>query len=152
MSRIIGIYAIQDNNDYKYHGFTHDHSICVIEDGKITDYLQLERHSRRKYDNRMPAYLEELIDNQLINIESEDIIVSVNSFIGQSVVTKNGRFRIEPLSSMALVLEPQKAFCSYTRNWDETQLEAYVISHELAHIGSNLPFYGEFKDNSLLIQ
>ena len=37
------------------------------------------------------------------------------------------------------------------RGWNNKNNEAYSISHELAHIGTNLPFYGNFKDNSLLI-
>jgi carbamoyltransferase len=151
MSKIIGIYAIPDCGTFQYPGFTHDHSICIMEDGVITDYLQLERYSGRKYDNRLPVFIDEMIDSGLVQMNSDDIIVAVNSFLGQSFISHNGSFRVEALSPQKIDPELQKTHCSVTRGWDRQEQQAFIISHELAHIGANLPFSGEFQENSLLI-
>ena len=62
MKPTIAIYGIRDRGDFDYPNYIHDHSICVMEDGCITHYLQLERWTRRKYDNHLHLHLEDLID------------------------------------------------------------------------------------------
>ncbi len=146
----IGIYAIQDPHDLENPAYTHDHSICVMQDGKVEQYLQLERHTRRKYDNQMHLHLEELIDQNLIpDAENADWIF-VNSFVGASFKSQNGRFRAETKSRTKLKLQPtpMKASAQFN-NGPRTKITAYSIDHELAHVYSNLPFYGPFRENSL---
>ena len=150
MERVIGIYGIQDYNTFEFPGFTHDHSVCVMEDGRITDYLQLERLSRRKYDNRMHLHIEDLLDNH-IKIDKDTVVVYANTFVGNSFISQNGRLRFEcaPRKSLMPIIEAGEG--RLVTEWDVRDVKSYSISHEIAHIGSCLPFYGKFKENSLLV-
>lgn len=152
MKPSIGIYAIRDRNEYPSPGYTHDHSICQMQAGKVQHYLQLERHTRRKYDNQMHLHLESLIDQGLIpNAQTADWVF-VNSFVGSSFLSKNGRFRVETKPRKKLKTTPVqvKGWGEFSK-WQGMEINAYSIDHELAHICSNLPFYGPFRENSLHI-
>lgn len=146
----IGIYAIQDPHGLEKPAYTHDHSICILQDGKVEQYLQLERHTRRKYDNQMHHHLESLIDQNLIHIAENADWVFVNSFVGSSFNSQNGRFRAETKSRSKLKLQPTPMKASgQFNNGPRTKITVYSIDHELAHVYSNLPFYGPFRENSL---
>lgn len=150
MRPTIGIYAIQDRDDYVYPGFTHDHSICQMHNGEVQNYLQLERHTRRKYDNQMHLHLEDFIDKNLLPNAAEADWIFVNSFVGTSFSSQKGRFcaATKPRSKLKLNMTPMKAFGEFA-NIGKTKINAYSIDHELAHVCSNLPFYGPFRENSL---
>ena len=148
----LAIYGIKDRYNFEYPGFTHDHNLCLMQNGKILQYLQLERFTRRKYDNRLDYFLEELIKNKELKLPDEFDFVSVNSFVGSAFISANGRIRFETNIKENLSTELEKGIGYYQNEiWEGKELEAFNCSHELAHIGSCLPFFGEFKENSLLI-
>lgn len=152
MTTTLAIYGIRDRYDFEYPGFTHDHNVCVMQDGKITQYLHLERYTRRKYDNRLHVFIEELLEKKMIDLPNNFEIVSVNSFVGSAFISKNGRVRIEPTSPRIVSADLQVASAWFQRqDWEGKAIRAYEVSHELAHIFSCLPFYGDLKDNSLLV-
>ncbi|ATA68144.1 hypothetical protein CGC48_05565 [Capnocytophaga cynodegmi] len=148
----LAIYGIKDRNDFMYPEFTHDHNLCLMQNGKILQYLQLERLTRRKYDNRLDLFLEDLIENKQIDLPDEFDFVSINSFVGNAFISKNGRFRFESSIETDLSTDLQKGFFTYQHNLrGSKEINAYNCPHELAHIFSCLPFFGKFKENSLLI-
>jgi predicted NodU family carbamoyl transferase len=65
-----------------------------MRDGEILQYLQLERYTRQKHDNRLDLYLEELIDKDLIKLPEEFDIINVNSFVGNAFISKNGMLNV----------------------------------------------------------
>ncbi|MBR4265499.1 MAG: hypothetical protein IKQ46_05505 [Bacteroidales bacterium] len=147
----IAIYGIKDRNTFEYPAYVHDHNICVMTDGKIVQYLQLERYSRRKYDNRLDVYIEKLIDKKIIDCPEDFDLVCVNDFVGNAFVSQNGRLRFEcdKQNKLSFELHNGDAYFQYD-GWNGKPINAYLCQHEIAHICSTLPFYGDFKDNSLL--
>lgn len=152
MRPTIAIYGIQDRNDYGLPGYTHDHSICRMEGGMITHYLQLERLTRRKYDNQMHLHIEDLIEQELIPFSEDADLIFVNSFVGNTFLSRNGRVRFEQIPRVTLTADLVPGFgWVETQKWGGKEYHAFSIDHELAHVSANLPFYGSFRDNSLLI-
>lgn len=152
MKPTIAIYGIPDRNQFENPGFTHDHSICTMQNGRIETYLQLERWSRRKYDNTLQNHIENFIDRGLINEPYNADWVFVNSFAGNAFLSRNGRIRFEtaPRKGLMTGLAPG---CGWVQKNDceGKEINAFSIDHELAHVCSNLPFHGIFRDNSLMI-
>ncbi|MCB9230367.1 MAG: hypothetical protein H6581_01785 [Bacteroidia bacterium] len=150
MKPTIAIYGIRDQAQTDSPGYTHDHSICVMENGKITHYLQLERHSRRKYDNQMHLHLESLIEDGLLPFPCEADLIFVNSFVGNSFISQTGKIRFEQVSRTQLTPDLIPGFARVeTEKWDGKEYPAFSMDHELAHVFSNLPFHGPFRENSL---
>jgi carbamoyltransferase len=148
----LAIYGIKDRHSYNYPGYTHDHNLCLMQDGKILQYLHLERYTRRKYDNRLDLFLEELIDNKQLELPDDFDLVNVNSFVGNAFISANGRVRFEASIQPKLSTDLEKGTAFFqSQLWEGKELNAYNCPHELAHIASCLPFFGEFKENSLLI-
>ena len=148
----LAIYGIKDRNLFEYPAYVHDHNVCIMQDGKVLQYLQLERFSRRKYDNRLDLFLEQLIEQKVINCPEDFDLVCVNDFVGNAFISQNGRLRFEADRMQNLSFDSVKANAYYQYDgWNGQELNAFLCQHEIAHICSNLPFYGEFKDNSLLI-
>jgi carbamoyltransferase len=76
----------------------------------------------------------------------------VNSFVGSSFISKNGRIRFDCNNLSHDLLTPVKGYCWIQVNdWEGFEVEAYSVSHEIAHAFSSVPFAGELKENSLLI-
>ena len=147
----LALYGIKDRNLFEYPAFVHDHNLCLMQDGEIIQYLQLERYSRRKYDNRLDLYIEELIDDDILHLHDDFDLVCVNDFVGNSFVSKNGRLRFEADSQSELNFElfDANGYFQY-EGWLGRDVCSYLCQHEIAHICSVLPFYGSFRDNSLL--
>lgn len=148
----LAIYGIKDRNLFEYPAYVHDHNVCIMQDGKVLQYLQLERFTRRKYDNRLDLFLEQLIEQKVIDCPEDFDLVCVNDFVGNAFISQNGRLRFEADRMQNLSFDSVKANAYYQYDgWNGKELNAFLCQHEIAHICSNLPFYGEFKDNSLLI-
>ncbi len=145
---IVGIWGIQDGSDNPQPGWTeyyptHDHSFCIIDvEGNVKSSIELERLTRVKHEHRLSKYIESF--NKYL--PEDFIVVSVNHLAGTSFISENGLWRIEnnPFEISDLIT-PTKVFIN------RKEREGYICSHELAHIGSMLPFIGKFKENSLLI-
>lgn len=148
----LAIYGIKDRNVFDNPAYVHDHNLCLWQDGKIIKYMQLERFSRKKYDNRLDLFIEDLIDNHVIDLPGEFDVVCVNDFVGNAFVSKNGRLRFEfnYCDKLDFSLGKGRGYFQYD-GWDGKPVEAFLCSHEVAHICSTLPFFGEFHNNSLLV-
>lgn len=143
----VGIYGIADIERRSYPVFTHDHNISVFSNGKLLHYIQLERITRRKYDNRLDEYLYVLLKTNDIVKKDMPTMVFVDNVVGRSFCSFQGDIRFEaPITDELLPYEEAGIL-----RWFGTEGKGYVISHELAHLFSCIPFYGNFKDNSLLI-
>lgn len=149
----LAIYGIKDRNSGKYPFFVHDHNLCLMQDGKIIQYLQLERYTRRKYDNRLDLFIEELIDNKTIALPDDFDLVCVNDYTGNAFISQNGRLHFEAnhQKNLATQLIPARAYYNDAEGLNGKDLKAYCCPHELAHIFSCTPFYGNFNENSLLV-
>ncbi len=146
MKQVVGFYG-QSNK------WTHDHSVTFSTEGKITDYLHLERMTRKKYDNRIPDNLLKIINSYGYDHYELDF-TSVNTFslgndffkkADSSIVSSDRSLNIdtEPISDLKHRFVKADIFGS--------KKEILVVPHELAHIFTCVPFYGFFKNNSLLI-
>ena len=152
MKPTLAIYGIKDRFTGKYPAYVHNHNLCLIQNGKILQYLELERYTRQKYDNRLDEFIEELIDKKLLQLPDDFDIITVNSFAGNQFVSKNGRLRVEAAIFPKISKNSNSAFAWFERiKYKGKEIRAYSISHELAHIFSNVPFFGMFKENSLLV-
>lgn len=74
-------------------------------------------------------------------------IVFPDNVVGRCMISSCGRIRFEAPLNHTLFPYPELGRCW----WLDHQRSAYAINHELAHVGSCLPFYGSFKENSLCI-
>ncbi len=143
----VGIYGIADIERRSYPVFTHDHNISVFNNGKLLHYIQLERITRRKYDNRLDEFLYQLLKSYDIVNKSMPTMVFVDNVVGRSFCSFHGDIRFEaPINDELHSCEEEGNL-----RWLGTEGKGYVVSHELAHLFSCIPFYGRFKENSLLI-
>ena len=134
--------------------WTHDHSTAICTNDSIDTYIQLERISRRKYDNDMPNQLTKIILDLEVEINDLEIgyantfSLEPENFFKRSdnnilssdndVEFRNdGTSTLEPIEGSGRILNQK--------------VTATVVPHELAHIFSLIPFYGMFKNNSLLV-
>lgn len=144
----LGIYGIQDQGTFPAPRWTHDHGVALFIDGRLEWALELERHTRRKHDNRLHLFLEQLIADGVLPLPERFRIVAVDSLAGRAFLSASGKWRIEgnyiPLPE-GTNLQPARAFVGFE------QVEAFHCFQELAHPASNLPFTGGFEDNSLLV-
>ncbi len=142
----VGIYGIQDVNDSDTPTLSHDHGICIMKHGEITDHIQLERINRIKHSVAMPTMIYSLLKaKKLLNTDAT--FVFVDNVLGRSFINSEGNIRFEapPSNKLSSDIEEGKLW------WLNKTKKAYILNHELAHLGSCLPFFGEFKENSLLV-
>ena len=149
----LSIYGTKDRNRGNYPFFVHDHNLCLMQDGEIIQYLQLERYTRRKYDNRLDLFIEELIDDKTLELPDEFDIVCANDYTGNAFISQSGRLHFEANHQDVLLpnVFPARAYLNDAEGWGGKDLNAFCCPHELAHIFSCVPFYGIFKENSLLV-
>lgn len=144
----LGIYGIQDQGTFPAPRWTHDHGVALFIDGRLEWALELERYTRRKHDNRLHLFLEQLVDEGVLPLPERFRIVAVDSLAGRAFLSASGKWRIEgndiPLPE-GTPLQPARAFVGFEK------VEAFNCFQELAHPASNLPFTGGFEDNSLLV-
>lgn len=148
----LAIYGSKDIDSRAYQVFTHSHNLCLMQDGKILQYLELERYTRRKYDNRLDLFIEELFENKIFPLPKEFDFILANDFLSSSFVSKNGKIRFE--AKCADKLEANLIPGTLTLldgEFGVKKINAFCCPHELAHIFSALPFYGKLKENSLLL-
>ncbi len=146
MKPTLAIYAPIDINP-DYPEYIHDHNLALFKDGEILKYLHLERITRQKYDNSLHRLLYDTLKKaKLLTLDAD--LAFVDSVLGKSFISTDGKFRFETDPWEAI--KPQ-AFKGRSLWLTPEEKQAYGISHELAHIFSTVPFYGIFRDNSLLI-
>ena len=142
----IAIYGIKDIKNYGYPVFVHDHNVSFFENGKLTKHLQLERVTRRKFDNSLDREIHGLLKKEKLVNQDYDIVF-VDNVIGRSFISDHGEIRFEAPLNEDLMEGLEKGICW----WYGEKREAYILNHELAHVYSCLPFFGNFRENSLLI-
>ncbi len=146
MRQTLAIYSPIDINP-DFPEYIHDHNLALWENGKVIKYLQLERLTGKKYDNTLNHHLYSVLKKEKILARDMDLVF-VDSVLGRSFISSDGRFRFEtnPYEKIKPDIFHGRAF------WlTAEERQAYGVSHELAHIFSAVPFYGMFKENSLLI-
>jgi len=142
----LAIYGIKDIKNSGYPVFVHDHNISFFNNGLLEKHVQLERVTRKKYDNTLDHHLYKLLKKEKI-IDTELDIVFVDNVIGRAFISNDGQMRFEGPTNPELSDSLEKGRCW----WFGKEREAYVLNHELAHIYSCLPFFGDFRENSLLV-
>jgi len=148
----IAIYGIKDLSSEDRPVLVHDHNICVMSEGKIIQYLHLERYTGRKHDNRLDLFIEELVEEGIIHLPEKFDFVCVNSFLGNGFISKNGKIRFERTdfhSGLATISNGNGKIKIGRSEISEHRF--FHCSHELAHVGTCLPFFGSFRENSLLV-
>lgn len=142
----LAIYGIQDREDYPFPFYVHDHNLALMNQGQVEAFLQQERVSRRKRDNTLHIHLKDILKAR--NLLSADYdLVFVDNVVGRSFITRAGNVRFEAPLADHLSSAPERGKCW----WFGRENPAWVVNHELAHIFSCLPFYGNFRENSLLV-
>lgn len=142
----LAIYGIKDIKNSGFPVFVHDHNLSFFDEGKIKRHIQLERITRKKYDNSLDQELYALLKSEKL-IQKDFDLVFVDNVIGRAFISADGEVRFEGALNNDLQIGLEKGKCW----WYGKEREAYVLNHELAHIYSCLPFFGNFKDNSLLV-
>ncbi len=145
MKKTLAIYAIPDVNP-DYPEFIHDHNLAIYSGNRPEKYLHFERLTGKKYDNTLHRSLYGLLKQAKLLGEDFDLAF-VDSVVGRSFISEEGKLRFEanPFAGLELIGEKGVSY------WLDTQKPAYAVRHELAHIFSTVPFYGMFKENSLLV-
>lgn len=142
----IGLYGIQDINNSNTPTISHDHGIAVMKNGKITLSSHLERLNRNKHSADMAGALYRLLKEKKLFSEKCNYVF-VDNILGNSFINTEGNIRFEGPLNNKLNTHPEKG-----RFWLlDKPGDGYLINHELAHLGSCLPFYGNFIENSLLV-
>ncbi len=143
----LAIYGVQDRVNSEHPLYVHDHSLCLMRNGKVEKLLQLERKTRRKRDNKLYQTIYDILrDEKLISTEDYDVVF-VDNVVGRSFINTQGNIRFEA----PLVEKPIEGLEVGKLWWFDKALDGYILNHELSHISSCIPFYGNFKDNSLFI-
>ncbi len=147
MKPIIGLYGIQDRQDGPYPLETHDHAVCRTEGGRVMHHVSLERFTRRRHDNHLHAHIEEIAQRGILGRGEDAVIACADSFVGRAFVSSGGRWRIEAPPATELATAPLRARGHVLGR----ELETWIVPHELAHVGSSLPFVGGWDDGTLLV-
>ena len=142
----LAIYGIKDIKNSGYPTFVHDHNITFFYKGKIIKHVLLERITRRKYDNDLGKRLYSLLKSEKLLGKDFDIVF-VDNVIGRAFISDDGEVRFEGPLKDNLENNLEKGRCW----WYGKEKMAYVLNHELAHIYSCVPFFDNFKENSLLV-
>lgn len=142
----LAIYGIQDRENYSYPFYVHDHNLTIMQNGKVLQFLQQERISRRKRDNTFHIHLKKILKEKKLLGQDFDLIF-VDNVVGRTFLTQHGDVRFEAPLNRELSTDFEEGRCW----WFGKEKKAYVLNHELAHIFSCLPFFGSFKENSLLV-
>ncbi|TAJ13568.1 hypothetical protein DMA11_08375 [Marinilabiliaceae bacterium JC017] len=143
----VAIYGIQDRLNSATPFYVHDHALTIMQDGIVLKHLTLERLTRKKHDNRLHLLIYDLLKEEGLLAHTDYDLVFVDNVVGRAFISSCGRFRFEGPLNNALSTTVEKGRCW----WLDKEKTAYVLNHELAHIGACLPFFGPFKENSLLV-
>ena len=126
----LAIYGIKDRNIFKYPAYVHDHNVCLMQNGEIIKYLQLERLSHRKYDNRIDLYFERLVDEKILPLPDDFDLVCVNDFVGNAFVSENGRLRFEADRQKKLDFALTGSYGYYQYDgWNGKEINALLCQH-----------------------
>ena len=143
----LAVYGIQDRINSRQPYFVHDHALALFYKGRVIKALTLERLTRIKHDNSLHIHIYDLLKNEGLHSANDYDLVFVDNIAGRAFISVCGRFRFEGPLTGQLLSGLEKGRCW----WLDGEQEAFVLNHEMSHVGANLPFYGAFKENSLLV-
>lgn len=143
----IGLYGVRDPQG-NHAG--HDHALAFMRDGRVEASIELERVTGRKHDDRLDEYFDSLIAPWLRPGEPVRL-VQVNSFLGSSFSTRSGSLTLTSPDSVPLEPRLVSTKCRVEGPLARHNLQAYTLCHELAHVGTCLPFYGPYPADTLLV-
>lgn len=143
----LGIYGIHDISAGKNPMLIHDHNLTLFLNGELKYYIHLERYTRNKFDAGIHDHIEKIARDLKLASKKNIELCFVDHEIGKAFISSEGKIRFEGYESRSLTpnLHKGKAY------WFENEVPAYWISHEVAHLYSCIPFFGPFRENSLLI-
>lgn len=142
----LAIYGIQDRNNYVHPYYVHDHNLALMQNGRVVFFLQQERRSRRKRDNTLHVELKSILKEKKL-IGNDYDIVFVDNMVGRTFLLSTGEVRFEAPLNKSLFLAPEQGRLW----WFDHERKGWALNHELAHMASCLPFFGNFEENSLLV-
>jgi len=144
---IVGIYGIRNLSDAIFPKQIHDHNLAVFQGGNLVHYIHLERVSRSKYDANMHQHIEAIVQKLNLSHNRSIVLCFADHELGKAFSSADGNIQFKP--------DDQRNEISSLRegvsNWYGQNVKAFSISHELAHIYSCIPFFGQFRPESLMI-
>lgn len=142
----LAIYGIQDRFEYEHPFYVHDHNLALMHNGGLVGFLQQERVSRRKRDNSLHIHLKAILKEKKLLGRDYDLVF-IDNVVGRTFLVQSGEVRFEAPLNDVLATDVEKGKCW----WFGVEKEGWILNHELAHLFSCLPFFGNFKENSLLV-
>ncbi len=138
---ILGIYYIAN-------GYEHDHSVCLMRDGRIDGYYPLERWSQVKYDPQLLAKSSLIFNDRVIPPE---LVASANIVFADSFTPLDfDLFGIHFSAKKATVASPiHRPNLTVTPQSTGIHHRTSIFSQEICHVFSALPFYGVFPPKTL---
>jgi carbamoyltransferase len=127
----------------------HDHGMAVLRDGRVVWASELERRSRVKHDGAMPDHVEAWLKPWLHDRE-EVRLALVNGFLGARLESSGRRLRIDGAAKLSVA--DALVECDVTQSLvPGAPIRAFTVAHEVAHLGTCLAMFGQFRPNSLLV-
>ncbi len=138
---ILGIYCVAN-------GFEHDHSVCLMRDGRINGYYPLERWSGIKYDNQLLAKSSLIFNDQIIapSFISRASVAFADSFTPFDIDFLGFHIRAGKAVLNSPIYRPILSVESCQKDMESL---TSIFSQEICHVFSALPFYGEFPSKTL---
>jgi carbamoyltransferase len=147
MTTIVGIYCVPDTSEEDYPALIHDHNLAIYRNKNLDKYLHLERSTRKKHHAQLQHHLDDYAKELKLIPANNTTFVFVDHEIGRAAISGSGAIRFEaPLND-----KPEDFLEKARLYWFGEWKEAYALNHELAHVLSCVPFYGIFKENSLMV-
>jgi carbamoyltransferase len=145
----VGIYGIADTTHGTRPTYTHDHGVAIMRGGRVLTVVELERWTGKKHDNRLADHINEIL-RALVPADEQVRFVSVNTFVGSTFISSDGNLRIEPRREVEVSAEPVPAEVMwFPDGLRRRPADGWVLCHEAAHLGSILPFVGNFEEGAL---
>jgi carbamoyltransferase len=143
----LGIYGVHDLSKGQNPVLIHDHNLAVFSGGKLRHYIHLERYTRNKFDASLSRHIEKICRDLGIAGRKAIELCFADHELGKAFISSEGKIRFEGTLENRLDADLKKG----KAYWFGSEVPAFWISHEVAHLYSCIPFYGPFKENSLLI-
>jgi carbamoyltransferase len=105
----IGIYGIQDVTNAAFPVISHNHSLVIFERGKIVRFLELERITRKKYDNNLHKYLPNILREAHLLLPNIDYdLIFADNITDRNFISGDGSLRFHAPISEDLLSYPEQ--------------------------------------------
>ncbi len=142
----IGLHGVADPTGA---GRSHDHGVAILRDGRVVFAVELERHTGVKHAGDLADHVDELLAPWVRGAEPIRVAL-VNTFFGSGLASTGGGLVVEGVPGLAVdqVLSECRG---HLRTAGRPEVRFFSVCHELAHLGTCLPFFGGFRPGSLLV-